>query len=106
MADPVKVSEDRSLSVPPGKIVRTGYASVWDIKLANRSRMSVGDFKTAYEKRLNCGDNAPFPCPNGYWEGEEFTSKFIIMDGRHEWLATVALGYKYILVAWLVDLHT
>lgn len=85
--------------VPHGKVVRTGYVDVFKVRLACRDRISVGDFGHAYQKRLQCGDKQPFPCPNGEWDGDTF----VIHDGRHEWLATVALGHTHILVAWISD---
>lgn len=95
---PVSVSQDRSLLVPEGHLVRTGYVDVFAVRLACRERMSVGDIDRAYQKRLQAGSGSPFPCPNGHWEGDTF----VIHDGRHEWLAAVALGHSHILVAWTV----
>lgn len=84
--------------MPTGFLVKTGEVDVFSIRLANRERMAVGDFDRAYQKRLQTGPSRhPFPCPNGEWDGQTF----IIHDGRHEWLAAVALGYSSILVAWV-----
>lgn len=92
------VAVDRAFSVPAGHIVKTASVDVFRCRLANRARIGVGDIEHAYHKRLNAGEAAhPFPCPNGEWDGETF----IIHDGRHEWIATVALGYPKILVAWV-----
>jgi hypothetical protein len=97
---PVTTAEDRSLAVPPGALVRTGYVSVWDVKLGCRERMAVGDVKGSYERRLQLGDHQPWPCPRGVWEGEEGKSQFVIHDGRHEYVAALMLGQDFILVAW------
>lgn len=97
MTAPVTFAEDRSIAVPPGTTIRTAYVSVWDVRLACRDRMAIGDIKSAFEKRLQLGDHQPWPCPRGEWEGD----KFVIFDGRHEWLASVALGLEFILVAWV-----
>lgn len=99
---PVMLAEDRSMAIPPNHVVRTAYIDVWQVKMACRERMSFGDIKNAYEKRLQLGSDNPWPCPRGEWEGEEGNSRFIIIDGRHEYLATLALGHQYILVAWVV----
>ena len=58
--------------------------------------MAIGDIDRAYQRRQQC-DYHPFPPPNGEWEGETFA----VYDGRHEWLATVALGHSHMLVAWV-----
>jgi hypothetical protein len=96
---PVLIAEDRSVNVPSGFVIKTGYVDVFKVRLACRERMSIGDLTLAYGKRLQCGSNHPWPCPNGYWDKDEF----IIQDGRHEWLVAVALGLTHILVAWLVE---
>lgn len=90
---------DRSLSVPPGKIIKTQYVSVWDCKMACRERMAVGDINGAYQKLLQLGDHSSWPCINGFWDDEGFT----IMDGRHEYIASLMLGREFILVAWTDD---
>lgn len=91
------MTDDRSLGVPAGHFIRTGYVDVFKVRLACRERMAIGDIDRAYQKRLQSGELHPFPCPNGRWDGDTF----IILDGRHEWLATVALGHSHMLVAWI-----
>ena len=93
---PILHAEDRSLAVPPGRLVRTGYVSVWQVRLGCRERMSIGDVKSSYERRLQLGDHQPWPCPRGEWDGEDF----VIHDGRHEYVAAVMLGHDHLLVAW------
>jgi hypothetical protein len=92
---------DRSLRVPPGHIVRTGYVEVFRCRLANRERMAVGDVDRAFQ-RLLLGADCQWPCPNGHWDGETFT----ILDGRHEYVASVMLGKTHILVAWIERAQT
>jgi hypothetical protein len=93
---PVLLAEDRSLAVAPGATVITGYVSVDVVRLACRARMAVGDVDRAYQRRLQLGDHQPWPCPRGHWEGE----RFVIVDGRHDFVAALMLGLEYILVAW------
>jgi hypothetical protein len=93
----VTIAEDRSIAVPRGAIVRTGYVPIHKVRLGCNERMAVGDIAAAYQKRLQLGDRQPFPCPNGAWEGETFC----IYDGRHEYVATLMLGFDQILVAWV-----
>lgn len=94
---------DRSLSVPPGKIIKTQYVSIWDCKMACRERMAVGDINGAYQKLLQLGDHSSWPCINGYWDT---LCTFIIQDGRHEYIASLMMGKEYILVAWIEDAST
>ena len=96
---PVSTSADRSMTVPPGHVIKTGYVDVFKVRLAQRERMAVGDVDRAFQKRIQLGSSQPWPSPRGYWDGEQF----VIVDGRHEWIATVMLGHEYILVAWLEE---
>jgi hypothetical protein len=96
---PVAFAFDKSIAVPQGAIVRTGYVDVFAVRLACRERMAIGDVSEAYQKRLQLGDCEPFPCPTGYWE----EGIFILIDGRHGWIANVMLGKTHILVSWLEE---
>jgi hypothetical protein len=88
---------DRSMAVPPGAVVRTGYVSVWAVRHACRERMALGDVQGAFQRRLGLGAYQAWPCPRGHWEGE----RFVIVDGRHEHVAAVLLGQEHLLVAWV-----
>ena len=97
MGEPVAIAADRSLLVPPGKTVRTGYVDVFRVRHACRERMAAGDVKQAYEKQLQLGDNASWPPPRGHWDGDTF----VIVDGRHEHIAAMMVGRSHLFVAWL-----
>ncbi|WP_274426762.1 hypothetical protein [Chelativorans sp. YIM 93263] len=97
MNQPLTLAMDRGIAVPAGSIVRTGYVKVENVILACRARMAIGDVDRAYQKRLQLGSKQPWPCPNGYWEGD----RFVIRDGRHEYVATLMLGHSHLLVAWI-----
>ena len=88
--------QDRSISVAPGQRVVTGYVPIEQITMACRARMAVGDVEAAYRKQLALGDHQAFPCPNGRWDGE----RFILLDGRHAFVAALMLGMTHLLVAW------
>ncbi len=88
---------DRHLAVPPGTVVRTGYVDIFRVRPACRERMAVGDVGAAFQKVLQAGKDQFYPCPFGYWS----LSDFILVDGRHEWLARIMHGNTHILVAWL-----
>lgn len=95
--DPVATVEDRSIAVPPGAVVRTGYVAVAACVLGCRDRMAVGDVDRAYQRRLQLGDRQPWPCPRGRWDG----GRFVVEDGRHDFIACLMLGHEHILVAWM-----
>lgn len=94
---PLTSAEDRALRIPAGHIVRTGYVAVDRVVMANRTRMAVGDVDRAYQKRLQLGDAQSWPPPYGTWQGEQFC----LLDGRHEYVATLMLGHRYLFVAWV-----
>ena len=89
----------RSMHVPPGKVVREGYVPVWDIELLCRDRMAVGDVGAAFDRLLQVAPNQEHPPPFGYWKD----GSFIIVDGRHAFVALLMLGYTHILVAWMEE---
>jgi hypothetical protein len=91
--------EDRSIKVPPGFTVMCARVPIDQIKLANRTRMDFAAIERKGNKLLQQGDCDSFPPPNGQWEGD----RFVIYDGRHEFLAAYALGRETLLVAWLQE---
>lgn len=97
MSSPVTFAVDRTMVIPSGSIVKTQYVSIDQIKLSCRARMAVGDVDTAYRKRLGLGNAQPWPCPVGHWSGD----RFVITDGRHEYVAALMLGVENLLVAWV-----
>lgn len=99
MTNAVLLAADRTLRVPRGATVRTGYVDVFRVRLDCRDRMAVGDVAEKYRELLQLGDGCRWPCPVGYWEGDTFH----VTDGRHEWVAAVMLGREQILVAWVAS---
>lgn len=99
MTTPVSVALDRSLVVPNGRLVLTRWVSVWRCELACRDRMAVGDVQIAYNRLIQQDGHALWPLPTGRWNDDG--SKFIIHDGRHEYIAALMLGHTHILVAWV-----
>jgi hypothetical protein len=95
----VAIAADRSIRVPPGALVRTGYVELERVRLACRDRMAVGDVEVAYRRRLQLGDAQEWPPPVGEWTGDRFT----VLDGRHSYVAALMLGSTHLLVAWLED---
>ena len=103
MTAPVTLAADRSMLVPAGSVVRTRYVPVFDCVLACRDRMAVGDVAAAYQKVIQLGTSSSWPCPRGYWSEGREDGAFVIVDGRHEWIASVMLGKEHILVAWIEE---
>lgn len=95
--EPVRTAEDRSMVVPMGCIVKTGYVRVKDIRLENNSGMSLLAVEKKYHRRLCLGEEQPWPTPVGYWEDGEF----FVTDGRHDVIAAILIGLQFILVAWV-----
>jgi hypothetical protein len=94
---PVRVGEDRSMVVPPGATVLTGYVAIEQIVLANKDRIAIGDVERAMQRRMSCAPASPWPTPVGEWRGD----RFWIFDGRHETVAALMLACTHILVAWV-----
>lgn len=96
-ARPVRMAEDRSMVVPAGCIIRTDYVHINNVEIACRERMAIGDVKESYERQLQLGAQQRWPCPRGHWRGD----RFVIVDGRHQFIAALMLGLEHLLVAWL-----
>ena len=94
---PVSVAEDRSMAVPPGAKVITGYIPIHDFVRACRDRVAIGDVERAMQRRMSCAPASPWPVPVGEWRSE----RFWIFDGRHEYVGALMLGCTHILVAWV-----
>jgi hypothetical protein len=52
-----------------------------------------------WRKLLQQDGCASWPPINGKWDGD----RFIVMDGRHEYLAALMLGWTHILVSWIIN---
>ncbi|MEW5927806.1 MAG: hypothetical protein AB1941_09990 [Gemmatimonadota bacterium] len=99
----VSLTEDRSIAVPAGHLIRTDYVRVERVRLACRERMAIGDVDRAYQRTLQLGASERWPCPIGEWEtdAEDGARQFVIRDGRHQYVAALMMGKSHILVAWL-----
>jgi len=91
--------EDRSMSVRPSQVVRTQWVHVNSCILGNRERMDFAAIERKGQQLLQQGDCGSWPPPNGQWQDD----RFVIYDGRHEFLAHLALGRSHIFVAWLEE---
>lgn len=85
--------------MPRGARVVTGYAPIHRIRMASRERLAVGDVERAYRRLLCLPSGAQaWPCPVGYWESID---SYVVVDGRHQYVAALMLGYEWLLVAWM-----
>lgn len=106
-APPITVALDRTLRVRPGQLVKTGRVPCHRVRLANARMMGVGDVAEAFRRRVNHHPDDRFPPPVGYWETDEADGArtFVILDGRHEYVAALLVGAREILVAWLEEVE-
>jgi hypothetical protein len=97
----VLVAEDRSMCVQPYQVVQTAWVDIDLCKLAFRLPMSPEAVEKKFRRLLNLGDCAPWPPVVGHWEGE----RFLVDDGRHDYLAALMLGREKLFVCWLQDVR-
>lgn len=88
---------DRSLRITPSEVVHTAWIGIDLCVLGNRSRMSPEAVEKKYRRLLCLGDDAPWPPINGAWEND----RFVVHDGRHEFIASLMLGRSRVFVAWV-----
>jgi hypothetical protein len=93
----VVVAEDRSMCVQPHQLVRTAWVDIDLCRLGFRMPMSPEAVEKKFRRLLNIGECAPWPPVVGHWEGE----RFVIDDGRHDYLAALMLGRDKLFVCWL-----
>lgn len=97
MSAPQTVALDRTLKIPPGALVRTAWVPHHQVRFACRERMAVGDVEAAYRRLLAAGECGTWPPPTGWWDGDTF----VVQDGRHSYIASLMLGHRALLVAWV-----
>jgi hypothetical protein len=94
----VPILEDRAFLVPPTSIVTTAWISIDCCVLGNRERLDFAAVERTGRRLLQQGDYGSWPPVNGAWRDD---GRFAVHDGRHEYLAALALGRTTIFVAWL-----
>ena len=92
---------DRHMSIPPGRIVKSGYVPIGRVRMACRERMAIGDVERAYRQQLALGSAQAWPPPVGYWDSDGECEVFVIEDGRHTHVALEMLGFTHLFVAWV-----
>lgn len=59
--------------------------------------MSPEAVEKKYRRLLNLGGCAPWPPVVGHWE----EGRFVVCDGRHDYLAALMIGRDKLFVCWL-----
>ena len=95
----VAVYEDRSLCVGPGQSVRTAWVDIDQCRLGFRAPMSPEAVEKKYRRLLCLGDYAAWPPVIGHWQFD----RFVVDDGRHDYLASIMIGRARLFVCWLED---
>jgi hypothetical protein len=93
----VMVPEDRSMCVQPHQVVRTAWVDIDLCRLSFRLPMSPEAVEKKYRRLLNLGQSAPWPPVVGHWE----EGRFVVCDGRHDYLAALMIGREKLFVCWL-----
>jgi hypothetical protein len=91
------VIEDRSMVVQPEQLVETAWVDVDNCVLGCRERMDFAAIERAGRMLLQLGAAQSWPPIVGHWREQ----RFVVDDGRHEFLAALALGRTRLFVAWL-----
>lgn len=92
------------MCIQPEQHVRTAWIDIDRCVLGCRVRMSPEAVEKKYRRLLALGEAAPWPPVVGHWR----VDRFVVDDGRHEYLAALMLGRTRLFVCWLagiVELH-
>ena len=94
----VWVAEDRSMSVRQDQVVKTAWVDIDACRLGSRVPMASATLDEKARKLICIGDGiASWPPIVGHWADD----RFVVCDGRHEYLASQMLGRAKLFVAWL-----
>lgn len=85
------------MCVQPHQVVRTAWVDIDLCRLSFRLPMSPEAVEKKYRRLLNLGDGAPWPPVVGHWEN----GRFVVCDGRHDYLAALMIGREKLFVCWL-----
>lgn len=91
------IMQDREIWVQPHEVIRSAWIDIDLVVLGCRDPMAGGDIERAMNKLLQQGQCQSWPPPRGWWRED---GRFVLMDGRHEYLASLARGRETLFVAW------
>jgi hypothetical protein len=95
---PVIIHEDRTMCVQPHQTVKCEWVYVNLCVLGCRDRMSPEAVEKKWRRLLQQGDAACWPPIIGRWSTD---GRFVVCDGRHEFIASLMHGREKVLVAWI-----
>jgi hypothetical protein len=86
--------------VPVGHVVMTGYVATEKVVclVDPAHQLNPAAVERAYRRQLAAEDGQEWPPPTGHWRED---GRFVLTDGRHRFVASLMLGTRYVLVAWL-----
>ena len=85
------------MCVQPHQLVRTAWVDIDLCRLGFWMAMSPEAVEKKFRRLLNIGDCAPWPPVVGHWED----GRFLVDDGRHDYLAALMIGRDKLFVCWL-----
>jgi hypothetical protein len=91
------VIEDRSMCVQPGEGVTADWIDIDCCRLGSRVQMSPEAVEKKFRKLLQQDQAGSWPPIVGHWNG----ARFVVDDGRHEYLAALMIGRARLFVCWL-----
>ena len=97
----VAIPEDRTMCVRPDQLVATAWIDIDCCVLGSRVPMAPEAVAVKWHRLLNLGDCSPYPSIIGHWREDE---RFVVCDGRHEYLAALMRGRERLFVSWLVEM--
>jgi len=90
---------DRSLVIGQDQIVKTAWIDINRCIMGNRTPMATEAVDKAVRRLINQGNCGSWPPINGHWSPDG--QRFIINDGRHEYIASLIRGMEKVFVAWV-----
>lgn len=93
------------MCVRPDQVVRAEWVHVDQCVLGSRERMTPEAVEKKWRKLLQQGEAASWPPIVGHWDRDSQAVRFVVDDGRHEFLAALMIGRERVLVCWLEELR-
>lgn len=93
---------DRTMRISHEEVVRTAWVPIHRVRIETRTPMAVGDIKDKHHLLLNNKGKGVWPPVTGQWvqDSADGAIFFQIIDGRHEFVASLMRSRTHILVAW------
>jgi hypothetical protein len=85
------------MCVQPHQVVRTAWVDIDLCKLGSLLPMSPEAVEKKFRRLMNIGYCAPWSPIVGHWE----SGRFVVCDGRNDYLAALMMGSDRVFVCWL-----